>query len=213
MARPSSPTPPATRRLPASERRAVIADAAAGLFAEHGYVATRMEDIAVAAGVTKPVLYRHFPSKKALHMALLERERDALAAAPLDVYLGSDAPFSERLPPMIEAWFAYVEEHAYAARLLFRDTTGDPEVEALHRDLQARQRAADVAIMRESLPGLPPEQLEPLGEVVRCTLTGLALWWLDHPEVERATLVATAMRVFDGLLATAGPSGVSSQPD
>ncbi len=205
MPPPMSPTPTGARRLPATERRAVIADAAAELFAQHGYVNTRMQDIALAAGVTKPVLYQHFPSKKALHMALLERERDALAAAPLEVYLGSDVPFSERLQPMIDAWFAYVEDHAYAARLLFRDTTGDPEVQALHRDLQARQRATDVALLRESVPGLPPEQLEPLGEVVRCTLTGLALWWLDHPDVQRATLVASAMRVFRGLIATAGP--------
>lgn len=195
------PPSPITRRLPPHERRALVEDAAAQQFAERGYQATRMDDIAAAAGVTKPVLYRHFPSKKALHMALLERERDALAAAALDAYLASDAPLADRLAPMLEAWFAYVEASPYVARLLFRDTTGDPEIQALHRDLQGRQRAADVAIIRESLPDIPEAMIEPLGEVVRCTLTGLALWWLEHPEVPREVLVATALRTCRGLIA------------
>lgn len=173
------------------------------IFAANGFHETSMDDIARAAGVTKPVLYRHFASKKALHMALLVRERDALAAARLDVYLATDAPLADRLPAMMETWFDYVEAHPYAARLLFRDTTGDPEVEALHEELRRRQRAADVAIIRESLPDLPPEQLEPLGEVVRSTLTGLALWWLDHPDVPRRVLVDTALRTLNGLISGA----------
>ena len=190
-----------TRRMRPHERRALIEDAAARLFAEHGYTGTRMDDIAAAAGVTKPVLYRHFASKQALHIALLQRERDALAAAALSAYASTDGSLAQRLPPMMKAWFAYVEAHPYVARLLFRDTTGDPEIQAIHTELQARQRAADVAIIRESAPDLPPEQLEPLGEVVRCTLTGLALWWLDNPDVPRDVLVATALRTFRGVAA------------
>lgn len=201
-----TPVPPPTRRLRPPERRALIEDAAATLFAERGYAETRMDDIAAAAGVTKPIVYRHFASKKALHMALLTRERDALAAAPLDVYLAAGGPLAERLPPMLDSWFRYVEEHPYVARLLFRDTTGDAEVQALHRELQALQRAADTAIIRASAPEIPTEQQEPLGEVVRCTLTGLALWWLEHPEVERRVLVDSALRTLLGLL-DADPGG------
>ena len=75
-------TPPAG--LPAAERRARIEDAAARLFAERGYAATSVEDIVREAGVSKPILYRHFESKRDLHAMLLERRRDELAAAPLD---------------------------------------------------------------------------------------------------------------------------------
>jgi len=53
----------ARRRLPPDQRRALIEDAAARLFAERGYAATKREDIAAAAGVTKPILYRHFDNK------------------------------------------------------------------------------------------------------------------------------------------------------
>jgi len=188
-----------TRRLPADERRASIVAAAEQLFAERGYAHTRIEDIARAAGVSKPILYRHFASKKALHRALLEHHRDALAAAALDQYL-SDGALDQRLPQMLDAWFAYVETHPCAWRMLFLDTTGDPEVQELHRDLQARQRAADAAILRESLPTLTDEQLQPLAEVVRSSLTGLALWWHDHPQVDRQILVDTMLDVLTGIL-------------
>lgn len=190
---------PATQRLPATQRRITIERAAEQLFAERGYAATRIEDIVAAAGVTKPVLYRHFSSKKALHLALLQRHRDALAAAALDEY-APEAPLAERLPRMLQAWFGYVERHPYAWRLLFCDTTGDPEVQALHRELQARQRAADAAILRTSLPDLPDERIDPLSEVVRSSLTGLALWWLDHPEVPRDVLVDTMLDLLGGLI-------------
>jgi AcrR family transcriptional regulator len=190
---------PATIRLPARERLATIERAAEQLFAERGYDGTRIEDIVAAAGVTKPVLYRHFASKKALHRALLEHHRAALAAAALDEYV-ADRPLEDRTALMLDAWFAYVEGHPYAWRMLLRDTTGDPELQELHRELQDRQRAADAALLREALPDVADDLITPLAEVVRSSLTGLALWWLDHPEVERRILVATMLDVVAGIL-------------
>jgi len=188
-------------RLPAAERRARIEEAGARLFAERGYAETTVEEIVAAAGVTKPMLYRHFESKRDLHLALLERHRDALAAAALDRYVAAGGDLEASLPAMLDAWFAHVEEHPYTWRLLFRDTTGDPQVLALHAELQRRQRAADVALIREFAPHLSQAELEPLGEIVRSSLTGLALWWLDHPTTPRAVLVGAMLRMTRGLIA------------
>ena len=70
-------------RLRAPQRRAVIETAAARLFAEHGYAGTRLDDVAAAAHVTKPILYRHFASKKALYLGLLVQHREQqLSIAP-----------------------------------------------------------------------------------------------------------------------------------
>src|SRR5918992_327049 len=69
---------PVRRRIPAAERRALILREAGRLFAQHGYAGTRLEDIATAAQVTKPIVYRHFESKKALYVALLVKHRDDL---------------------------------------------------------------------------------------------------------------------------------------
>jgi hypothetical protein len=60
-----------------------------------------------------------------------------------------------------------------------------------------------VALLREFGPPLPEQELEPLGEIIRSSLTGLALWWLDHPQVARSVVVATMLRMLGGLLALA----------
>jgi AcrR family transcriptional regulator len=177
------------RRLKKAERRAVIEDAASALFAEHGYAETRLDDIAAAAGVTKQLLYQHFPSKKALHLALLGKHRDEILGR-LTESMSMPGPLAERLPRVVDDWFAYVEEHPYASALLFRDTTGDPEVQAFYRENHAAARAANVALLRaEPELQIPEDRLEPLAELMRSATTGLAVWWGEHPEVPRTTIV------------------------
>jgi AcrR family transcriptional regulator len=189
-------------KLSAARRRELIEDAAARLFARRGYAATTVEDIVAEAGVSKPMLYRHFESKKELHMKLLEHRCDELAAAPLDRFLQAEGTPEERLPAMIDAWFAHVGQHPDTSRLLFQDAIGDLDIQALQCELRRRQRAADVALLREFAPQLPEDELEPLGEIIRSSLTGLALWWLDNPDVPRATVAAAMLRMTTGMLST-----------
>jgi AcrR family transcriptional regulator len=186
-------------RLAAPERRALIEQAAARLFAERGFAATTMDEIAAAAGVSKPMVYRHFESKRALFASLIEHRRDELAAAPLDRFLHLGGDVRDRLEAMTDAWFEHVERHPHSSRMLFEDVSGDDQLVRLQHELRARQRAADVALMRELAPHLPEAELEPLGEVIRASLTGLALWWLERPEVPRAVPVAAMLRVTAAL--------------
>jgi AcrR family transcriptional regulator len=180
---------PPRQRLSKAERRRVIEDAASELFAERGYAGTKLAEIAAAAGVTKQLLYQHFASKQELHLALLARHRDELLAG-LEAGMTQPGPLAERIPATVDGWFRYVEEHPYALALLFRDTTGDPEAQAFYRELQASARAANVALLRaEPQLGVPAEQVEPLAELIRSASVGVALWWADHPEVPRATVV------------------------
>src|SRR5690606_15735066 len=60
-------------RLPAAKRREQLLDCAAGLFASHGYARATTAELARAAGVTEPIIYRHFKSKRDLFIALSER--------------------------------------------------------------------------------------------------------------------------------------------
>lgn len=60
------------------EREARILDAALRLFGQHGYSATSMDDVAHAAGLTKPTIYQYFPSKEQLFTAMLARPRDEM---------------------------------------------------------------------------------------------------------------------------------------
>jgi AcrR family transcriptional regulator len=181
------------KRLPPAERRELILQSAGRLFGERGYAHTSLDEISAAAGVTKPILYRHFDSKKALYLALLERHRDDLPR--FFERVPADLPFERRVEAILEAWFDYVAEHGYAWRMLFRDAGGDDEIRAFR--LANYDRARDVlASFIRTQKGVPKRQVEPLAEFLRAGGAGLALWSLDHPEVSRATLVATAKRML-----------------
>lgn len=146
------------------------------------------------------MLYRHFESKKDLCMTLLARRRDELAAAPLDEFIHGTESVQERLPAMIDAWFAHVERHPDSSRILLQDVTFDEDIRALQLELRARQRAADIALLREFGVRVAESELEPLAEIIRSSLSGLALWWLDNPDVPRAAPVAAILRMTRGLL-------------
>jgi AcrR family transcriptional regulator len=184
------------KRLPAAERRELILEAAGEQFGDRGYAHTNLDEIATAAGVTKPILYRHFESKKALYLALLERHRDDLPR--FFERVPADLPFDERVEAILETWFDYVSEHGYAWRMLFRDAGGDEEIRAFRRANYDRAREV-LADFISGQKGFPKGQVEPLAEFLRAGGAGLALWSLDRPEVSRATLVATAKRVLSAL--------------
>jgi AcrR family transcriptional regulator len=188
-------------RLPAAERREVIARVATEVFAERGYHGASIDEIARRAGVSAPIVYDHFASKQQLYERLLERTRDELLEMWRD-QLFSDEPAEVRIPRAVEAWAAYVETHPYATRMYFREATGVPEVQAFHREVQAQARAALTAILARE-PGADavagsddPLALEMAAEVIRSALTGLAIWWNDHPEVPRERIVTTALNVI-----------------
>jgi AcrR family transcriptional regulator len=186
------------KRLTAEARREVIERAATEVFAEHGYHGASIDEIARRSGVSPPVVYDHFDSKQALHRRLLERHYAELRQVWRDTLPG-DEPQEERIARAFDAWFAYIESHPYAARMMFRDTSGDPDVEAIRRDVAAQSRAAIRPIMGDE-PGAhniagsaDDESLDMAWEVVRAVLQGLALWWYEHPHVPRERIVATAM--------------------
>ena len=105
-------------RLPADERRQQLLVVACDLFARSGFHETSMDDIAEAAGVTKPVLYQHFPSKRALYLELLEdtgrRLLDRLAEATARLTSGR-----ARVEAGFRAYFEFAVGDRSSFRLLF----------------------------------------------------------------------------------------------
>jgi AcrR family transcriptional regulator len=175
----------------------VIEAAATELFAEQGYHRTSMEEIARRSGVSIPVVYDHFESKRALHRRLLERHYAELRELWFE-HLPGDDPTADRIAAAFDAWFAYVEANPYAWKMLFRDTTGDPQVQSFHRQVEAESREVLVALFRtqpgvENIAGPADEGLEMAYETIRSVLQGLAHWWHDHQHVPREQVVAAAM--------------------
>lgn len=191
-------------RLTATARRALIEQAATEVFAERGYRGASMDEIAARSAVSVPVLYDHFKSKRELHRRLLERHFAELRQVWYD-HLHGDDPIERRLSRAFDAWFAYVQTHPYAWRMLFRDTTGDRDIEAAHREIANRSRALMLSLLagEAAATGLagsdrpdPEPGLEMTWEVMRGALQGLASWWYEHPRTPRAQVVATAMNML-----------------
>jgi AcrR family transcriptional regulator len=107
-----------TPRLTATARREQLLDVALAVFARHGYHDTSMNDIADAAGVTKPVLYQHFDSKRELYQALLDqvgtRLLSGIVAAAADAKGGR-----EQTERGFQAYFRWVAEDHDAFMLLY----------------------------------------------------------------------------------------------
>jgi AcrR family transcriptional regulator len=187
------------KRLPAAERRAVIVEAAGRLFGERGYDAARLDDVAAAAGVTKPVLYRHFADKQALYLALLARHRDDLASFAAAIPAHGTA--QERLRAVLEVWLAYVETHHYQWTMLFRDSGGGPAIRAFRVEVHARARTVLIGLIDAlSETPIPERELEPLAELMSMGMASLVLWWMDQPGVPREAVLDAMTRVWTRLL-------------
>ena len=196
----------ARRRMPGAERRELIARAAGRLFAERGYAGTRLEDVAAAAEVTKPIVYRHFGSKKGLYLALLIKHEDDLPSFFEGV---EDVVETEQVVrTILERWLDYVRENQHAWSMLFRDHSGDEEIQAVRRRVSLRAREVLAAFVAERAKGsIAREQIEPTAELLSSGLAGLALWWIDHPEVAKPVLVDVAARMSEPAVRGAALSG------
>ena len=180
-------------RLPRSERRRQLLDAALEVFVSQGYHAAAMDDIAERAGVSKPVLYQHFPGKLDLYLALLDQSVDELVATVRDA-LGSTVDNKQRVAATFTAYFEYVAGEGQAFRLVFES---DLSNEAAVRDrLERGQRecAQMISPMIRQDAGLDEDEarLLSVGMVGLAQVT--ARYWLttrDHiPREAAAQLVA-----------------------
>jgi AcrR family transcriptional regulator len=131
------------RRLTADQRRHQLFAVAIELFAQRGYRATTMDDIADAAGVTKPLLYQHFSSKRALYLELVDSIAGELLAAVREAVTRASGP-RQQVEYGFAAYFRLVVSNEAEFRLLCgRDNADDPE---LGRALRAVEDAIAEAI-------------------------------------------------------------------
>jgi AcrR family transcriptional regulator len=115
--------------LPKDQRRAQLLDAASEVFTTRGYHAAAMDDIADAAGVSKPVLYQHFESKLDLYLALLDRSCERLADVVAEA-MASTGDNAQRVDAAVGAFYDFVSAASGEFRFVFEsDLTGDNTVQ------------------------------------------------------------------------------------
>ena len=180
-------------RLPRSARRKQLLAAAQEVFVAQGYHAAAMDDIAERAGVSKPVLYQHFPGKLELYLALLDTSCDAIIASVRDALKSTDDN-KLRVAATMHAFFEYVANAQGAFRLVFEsDLTNEVAVRE-RVDRVTRECAEAIAEVIHEDTGLPDEQ----SRLLAVSLVGMAQvsarFWLDTAgeisQEDAATLVS-----------------------
>jgi AcrR family transcriptional regulator len=155
--------------MPRGERRAQLLEAALGSFAAQGYHATGMDDIAERAGVSKPVLYQHFPSKLELYLALLDASSETMISSCRES-LAATSDNRQRVEAAVSAFYDYVAGDNGAFRLVFEsDLTSEPAVRT-HVSRVTAECATMIAAVISDDTGLPSET----SQLLAVSLVGMA---------------------------------------
>ncbi len=122
-------------RMRKEDRKKQLLEEAKNLFVTLGYQQTTTEKIAQAAGVTEPVLYRHFPSKKALFLEVLQEIREATVTRWIEQTAHITKPL-EKLQAIMDSYLGSTREHAVEYRIMHRTLvdTDDEEISACLRE-------------------------------------------------------------------------------
>lgn len=188
-----------TTRLPAAERRRQLLDTALGAFATAGYHDTSMNDLAESAGVTKPVLYQHFPSKRALYLELLRDLGGQLREAVGKAVATAGSP-RQQVEAGFAAYFGWVAEQHGGFHVLFAgETRRDPEFVA--EALQVETEVADTIASLIVVDGLDAEHRRLLAYgIVGMAETTCRHWLTDDLDLTADQLAAqTAGLAWAGL--------------
>jgi len=165
-------------RLSKGARRAVLLAAAQDVFAANGYHATAMDEIAERAGVSKPVLYQHFPGKLELYLALVQSHVDDLVRL-VCAAIESTTDNKRRVHGAMRAYFDFVEREGQAFRLVFEsDLRTEPAVVAAIERANSACAAAIAEVIKHDT-GLDEHhaQLLAVGWVGFSQMA--ARWWLS----------------------------------
>jgi AcrR family transcriptional regulator len=180
-------------RLPRSARRKQLLAAAQEVFVAQGYHAAAMDDIAERAGVSKPVLYQHFPGKLELYLALLDTHCDAIVAR-VRAAMSTSTDNWQRVEGAVAAYFDFVDHESEAFRLVFEsDLRNEPAVrERVERVERACVEAITETIMADT--GVSRARAELLAAGLAGAAEIAARFWLTGgrqiPKSEAKQLVA-----------------------
>ncbi|HEU5063821.1 MAG TPA: TetR/AcrR family transcriptional regulator [Solirubrobacterales bacterium] len=204
-------------RLSRDDRMEQTLKAAHALFAERGYAAVTMDEIAAAVGVTKPLLYNYFGNKERLYIACMERAGDALIATIAKAVSGTANP-GDALGAGVRAFFSFLDSDRSAWAVLFDETL--PQAGEVF-DRVAAYRGQIVDLVSASLLAQMPMrhreaaqvEVEALSTALLGAAEALARWWLRTEAItaeEAAALLVST--VEPGLRERSTPLPTSQPP-
>lgn len=171
-------------RLPRADREAQMLEAARALFAERGFAAVTMDDVAAAVGVTKPLLYTYWGNKERLYLGCMEPAAEALVATVLAAVERAQSP-AEALRLGLQAFFAFVDSDRDAWRVMFDETlptSGDVALSVAQYRERLTGLVATTLIERLPSGSRRRERAATETEALSTALLGaseaMARWWL-----------------------------------
>jgi AcrR family transcriptional regulator len=191
------------KRLPASERKKVILDAAQRTFVEFGYHGALMDTIAERAEVTKPILYRHFPSKLDLLMAILDRAGEELR----DSLLRPDPEEMDWLTSTrysIHAYFDFVVRSEKAFLLIYA-TDLNVDRKASERITQIREGiikiVADMIASYTDPSIMPRQDIDVLAIMLVGMVETTVIHWMNNKDIPYEIYEDNLIRATASILA------------
>lgn len=176
------------------------------MFADSGYHAASMDEIAVRASVSKPVLYQHFPGKLDLYLALIDRHTEEVPRRVREA-LAATHDNAERLGAATSAFFEFVDGDDGAFRLVFEsDLIDEPAVRKRVRQMDSECAAMVAEVIAEDT-GLPQQQAQVLGTALVGMAQVVARDWLHQ---EHATRMSRSEA--EGLVIALGWRGLAGLP-
>jgi len=170
-------------RLPRAERRSQLLEISRGVFAERGFEAATLEEIAERAGVSRPIVYGHFGDKQGLFEEVVNAEIARVQATVGDAIAAPGEPRAV-LERGLRAFFTYVREHPEGHAVLTRDAPlhlSDVGLGVMLDGLAARISEAIARVIRTL--GLDPAPAPIYANALIGLGAHVGRWWRDHPEV------------------------------
>jgi AcrR family transcriptional regulator len=171
------------RRMPRAERERQMIAVAEEMFAERGYQAASMDEIADRVGVSKPMLYEYFGSKKGLFVACIRQARAELLAVTTESIAGIESA-EDALRSGLVAFFEFADSHRRSWELIRREATvaGPAAVDEIEA-IRQQQTAIDAALFATFLPDAPTRELEVAAEVIVGACERLSIWYVQQEDI------------------------------
>lgn len=191
----ASPKPPVRSRMTGAARREQLLDVAREVFAERGFGATAIEEVAARADVSKPVVYEHFGGKEGLYATVIERELESLTARLQRSLAGGST--RQIIEQAVLAVLEYAESSPHGFRILVRDAPPGSSVDIQQSLIGDLAGQLEVPLQRAlERDGVDAGPAPIYAQVVAGSVAQTGRWWLDAGGPDRRAVAATVVNVL-----------------
>ncbi|ONI81075.1 TetR family transcriptional regulator [Actinosynnema sp. ALI-1.44] len=182
--------------MPRADRERQMMTIAEAVFAERGYAATSMDEIADRVGVSKPMIYEYFGSKEGLLVACIRQVRTELREQTAQSVIGARSP-EEALRNGLVAFFRFTDDHRRSWELLLRTETAVVGPAAVAEIETARQEQIQlhIALFSAYMPDADEQSLEAAAEILVGACERLSVWYVRHDDVTPEQAAEHIMRM------------------